>query len=122
MIKFRAWHKELKQMLYVLQIEWHGDTYTPCAIDLCNENYARLEQVDAELLELMQWTGLQDKNGLMEVYEGDIIDEYGNVAGNIYEDTHLHYPDSYWVVTAICCETWSDTYKELVKRGCHYAK
>ena len=50
LIKFRAWNEEKKQMLPVYKLDW--SEYWP-------EN-------------LMQFTGLLDKNG-KEIYEGDIL-------------------------------------------------
>ena len=116
--KFRAWHKILKIMRPVQRIEWICESQDQ--IDTVrlwgSGNFAASE------VELMQWTGLQDKSSLYEIYEGDIIDEYGNLAGNIYEDSGLYAQETYWAVTPICCQTWPDTYAELIKRGCHYAK
>lgn len=55
-IKFRAWDKENKKMIY------NPDFVFP--------NYAMDE--NASVFVLMQYTGLKDKNG-KEIYEGDIV-------------------------------------------------
>lgn len=55
-IKFRAWQPTLKEMWPHEQIEYR----------------AAIVQHNAEALILMQYTGLQDKNG-QDIYEGDYI-------------------------------------------------
>jgi len=124
MPKFRAWHKELKIMRDVFSMTglcFDAEILVHVrGIETLNE--PPIMQFYGTETELMQWTGLQDKSSLYEIYEGDIIDEYGNLAGNIYEDSGLYAQETYWAVTPICCQTWPDTYAELIKRGCHYAK
>ena len=61
-IKFRAWDKENKVMIYPKGILFDGR--------VVNFNCGILEPF--EEYELMQFTGLYDKNG-KEIYEGDII-------------------------------------------------
>lgn len=70
--KYRAWHKELKQMFNVSRIDFYrsGEIQELMLVNPENEDEDLF--VYPSNVEIMQWTGFTSKEDI-EIYEGDII-------------------------------------------------
>jgi uncharacterized phage protein (TIGR01671 family) len=71
-IKFRAWEKNLKEIIPVHSIDFDNKIINSLSA------WRFFHEI-----ELMQYTGLKDRNG-KEIYEGDILECHHKTKGNVF--------------------------------------
>ena len=76
--KFRAWLKNDKEMIDVDEIHWFNGE-----LDIIGDYITFVRKADE--IELMQSTGLKDKNG-KEIFEGDILKSNKYITSVFYEN------------------------------------
>lgn len=79
-IKFRVWDKHLNQMLHTTDLEWYDDSF----------GFRLDKHIEDIEYNLMQYTGLIDKNG-KEIYEGDVIQFYSLSADGIVQGAVIYH-------------------------------
>ena len=103
-IKFRAWIKNNKRMERCIEVN-------PFYIGDCDRFHWKHEEV-----ELMQYTGLKDKND-KEIYEGDIIDaSYINPMSNEVIKKHylIEYGEGQYKAKLIGSSPYGDTWINFI--------
>lgn len=111
-IKFRVFDRKEKKMIYPKSIFLDYEFGFRVSVD-------SEEWFENDTFFLLQDTGLHDKNGLQDVYEGDIIDTEGNITGNIYENDKR---ETDLVVQGLGTSDWETTNKKAMGRGCKYSE
>ena len=96
--KFRIWDKDKKKMFDCIQINFTENAYGSNKI---KDNECSIHLMYQPHLELIQCTGLKDKNGKL-IYEGDILRNaktgelrtvawHGTMAGYVWSKLHIDF-------------------------------
>lgn len=108
-IKFRAWTDKKEMINPVL---WIGEYNHFYGEDFTNNQYGNI-------IDIMQFTGLKDKSGLTEIYEGDILDENGFIRGNIHE---MDKRETDTIIQGFGTKAWCETVSRAILLGCRYSE
>lgn len=113
-IKFRAWVTKEKEMVIGFYVRADGEIWWE------TEDGDMIENPESLIVE--QFTGLKDRNGLQEIYEGDIISLDGLKIGDKHENPDLLEDAANFIVEGMGTKAWKSAEQTAMERGCKYAE
>lgn len=114
-IKFRVWSNQLNKLVYPSESGWfdkcfigENGFYQTCQLGTALDK-------NGKELEVMQYTGLLDKNG-NEIYEGDILETSDKAKAKvIYSEKYLaYYIEWLDVKSGLALSLWSSKELEVI--------
>lgn len=121
-IKFRGIRVDNGEWVWGDLVKLYYPNATHIAQETDNQHWSNTRFTEVLPESVGQFTGLKDKNGLTDIYEGDIIDKTGTKKGNVYESPEVYKAGFDIIIERMGTEDGGDSIKEANNRGCKYAE
>ena len=120
-IKFRGRYSPDHDWVYGDYYKYYDGSFMH-VITYIDDNLMQNTLCPIDIDSLGQFTGLKDKHGVVDIYEGDIVSLEGTKIGNKYENEDLLKEKTNLLIEGMGTAAWHHTEQEARERGCKYAK